>query len=108
MASRGSIKAGTLRPGDKPSCDHCQSREPGMTCNDYGKVLEKKHASCGTIFVDHASDLMHHSMQTSVEEKQTVEAKHNFEVFSRILVFLQSTIMPTIRFLTVKLSKKVA
>ena len=62
MASGGYIKSGNLRPGDKMSCYHCQSRKPGMMCNDYGKVLEKEHASCGTIFVDHTSDFMHHSM----------------------------------------------
>ena len=62
MASGRSVKAGKLRPGNKISCDHCQSREPGMTCNNHGKVLENECASCGTIFVDHVSDFTHHSI----------------------------------------------
>ena len=83
MASGDSIKDGNVRSGDKISCDHYKSREPEIMCNTYGKVLDNEHASCGAIFVDHASDFMHDSMQISVEGKQTVEAKHNFEAFAK-------------------------
>ena len=62
MASGNFIKAGSLRPGDKTSYDHHQSREPEIACNDYGKIIEKEYASYSAIFVDYASDFIHHHM----------------------------------------------
>ena len=57
------------------------SREPGFVANNHSYVLKREHASCGTIMVDHASDLVFHFMQTSTEGSQTLEAKHKFKQF---------------------------
>ena len=82
-ATGGSIKSGNLKSGDKVSCDHYMSREPGLVANIHGCILKREHATCGTIMVDHASDFIFHFVQTSTEGSQTVEAKHKFERFAK-------------------------
>ena len=82
-ATGNSIKKDNLRPGDKISCDHFMSREPGIICNNYGKILNKDHATCGSLFIDHASDYIFCFIQTSTSGEQTVEAKHKFETFAK-------------------------
>ena len=49
-----------------------------MLVNNNGQLLSKSHATCGTLFVDHASDFTFNFMQTSTEATQTVEGKHKF------------------------------
>ena len=77
------IKEGDLKPGMKVSCDQCQSSEPGFASNNDGQVLSKTHATRGTIMVDYASDFVFNFTQTSTEASQTVQAKHEFETFSK-------------------------
>ena len=82
-ATGNSIKKNNLRLGDKVSCDHFMSREPGVTCNNYGKILTKDHATCGCLFIDHASDCTLCFIQTSASGERTVETKHKLETFAK-------------------------
>ena len=82
-ATGGSIKTNDLKPGDKVSRDHLQSREPGIVANVNGQVLKKVQANCGTMLVDHASDFIFVFIQMSTEGSQTVEAKYKFELFAQ-------------------------
>ena len=83
LATSGFIKLSNLRPGEKVSCDHYMSREPGFIANVHRCVLKKEHVNYETIMVDYASDFVFHFVQTSTKGSQTVEAKHKFERFTK-------------------------
>ena len=67
----------------KVSCDQHNSSEKGILANNNGQVLSKSHATCGTLFVDHASDFTFNFIQTSTEASQTVEGKDKFKIFAK-------------------------
>jgi hypothetical protein len=69
-------------PGDGVSVHQLESGTPGFVAQLNG-ILTNRRYTCATIFVDHYSRLGYVHMQQQLMSDETVEAKHNFEVFSR-------------------------
>ena len=67
----------------KISCNQYQSSEKGIVVNNNGQILSKTFTTCGTLFVDYASDFIFNFTQTSTNASQTVEGKHKFETYAK-------------------------
>ena len=68
-------------PGDRVSIDHVISAQPGLVPRMDGRhTRDRINSVC--VFIDHVSGLSYSHMQTSVNNEQTVEAKHAFETFA--------------------------
>jgi hypothetical protein len=69
-------------PGDCVSVDQLESSTPGFVAQLKG-ILTKIRYTCATVFVYHYSRLGYVTMQQQLTSDETVEAKHDFEAFSR-------------------------
>jgi hypothetical protein len=68
-----------LHPGDRVSVDIYCSSTPGRLPHTFGKEKSSLQFTCGGIFVDHASRLIHNTHQHSTTTAETVLSKHLFE-----------------------------
>ena len=75
----GSLKAGDCVPGQRISVDHYESRVKGRLWGSYGKSKEEQMYCGGTIFVDHASGLIHVEHQVTLGTMDTLSSKRAFE-----------------------------
>jgi hypothetical protein len=64
------------------SVDQLESSAPGFVAQLKG-ILTKRRYTCATICVDHYSRLGYVHIQQQLTSDETVEAKHDFEAFSR-------------------------
>jgi hypothetical protein len=74
----GALKDGNLRPGQKVSADHFESRMKGRTYSSFGKTTSDQYVG-GCIFVDHMSGYIHVEPQMGFSSSETICAKQNFE-----------------------------
>lgn len=74
----GALKDGQLRPGNKVSADHFESRLKGRTYSSYGKTTSDQYVG-GCIFVDHMSGYIHVEHKLGFSSSETIRAKQNFE-----------------------------
>jgi hypothetical protein len=74
----GALKDGNLRPGNKVSADHFESRMKGRTYSSFGRTTSDQYVG-GCIFVDHMSGYMHVEHQLGFSSSETIRAKQNFE-----------------------------
>ena len=81
----GAIKGGDLKPGQRVSVDQYESRTRGRTWMSRGKTIAAAMFCGGTIFVDHASGLIHVEHQLSLGGSDTVRSARRFEQFSKHL-----------------------
>jgi hypothetical protein len=77
------LRQGNLKPGDAVSIDQYMSATHGRLAHTKGKEAKLKQYVGGTIFVDHATTLIHHSSQVSLRVGETLKAKHRFEGLAR-------------------------
>ena len=75
----GNLKKNILRPGSMVSSDQFVSSLPGRLPNTYGKEAESEKYVGGTIFIDEASEYFWVHNQVSLNAKETLIGKHNFE-----------------------------
>jgi hypothetical protein len=75
----GQIKAGDCTPGQRVSIDHYDSHVKGRLWGSYGRSRPEQMYCGGTIFVDHASGLIHVEHQVSLSAMDTLVAKKSFE-----------------------------
>lgn len=70
-----------LAPGDCISSDQIESTLPGLIPTYRGSpTTDFYHA--GTLFIDHASHLLHFTPHTSTGAKEAITAKQNFELLA--------------------------
>jgi hypothetical protein len=82
-ASPSQVKTVVVKgPGDCVSVDHLESSTPVFVAHLKG-ILTKRRYTCATVFVDHYSRLGYVHMQQKLTSDETVEARHDFEAFSR-------------------------
>jgi hypothetical protein len=68
-------------PGARVSADHVISAQPGLVPRLDGRhTRDRINSAC--VFYDHASGFSYSHMQTSVDNQQTIQAKHAFEAFA--------------------------
>jgi hypothetical protein len=70
-----------LSPGARVSVDIYCSSTPGRLSHTFGKEKSSLQYTCGAIFVDHATRLIHNTNQHSTTVAETVLSKHIFEDF---------------------------
>ena len=75
----GKLAQEHLKPGQCISVDQYQSKAKGRLWTSRGKTEESSMYSGGTIFVDHASGLIHVEHQVSLGASETVMSKKLFE-----------------------------
>jgi hypothetical protein len=68
-------------PGHCVSIDQFESPVPGMIAHVKGKPTTARY-KCGTVFVDHYSDVTYVHFQKSTSATETIEAKEAFERWS--------------------------
>jgi hypothetical protein len=73
------LRQGDLQPGAAVSIDQCTTLTHGRLAHTKGKEAKSKQYVGGTIFVDHAITLIHHSSQVSLRVGKTLQAKHRFK-----------------------------
>ena len=73
------IKAEDLQPGQRISIDQYESRVRGRLWSSRERTQAEAMYSGGTIFVDHASGLIHVEHQVSLNAADTIVSKKNFE-----------------------------
>jgi hypothetical protein len=74
----GALKSGNLKVGANVSVDHFESRLLGRTYDSYGKPSSAQFVG-GTLFVDHASGLIHCEHQVEFSAVETIRVKQSFE-----------------------------
>jgi hypothetical protein len=74
----GTLKDGNLRPGNRVSADHFESRLKGRTYSSFGRTTSDQYVG-GCIFVDHMSGYLHVEHQLGFSSSETIRAKQNFE-----------------------------
>jgi hypothetical protein len=74
-----------LEPGDCISGDQLESTHPGLRGS---RTTSFYHV--GTLFVDHASQILHFTPHISEGAKEAVSAKQQFEFFASIVFIVQS------------------
>ena len=72
-----------LRPGDCVSLDQYDSTLTGRLPHTRGKEPKKDQYTGSTLFIDHATGLMHCVHQVSLNTGETIEAKLQFERFAQ-------------------------
>ena len=77
------LKEGDLTPGDCVSTDQYNTRVPGRLGHTFGKEKKEMQYSGGTIYVDHASKLIHINNQVSLRVGETIIGKQAFEQMAR-------------------------
>jgi hypothetical protein len=70
-----------LQPGDCVSGDQLESTQPGFIPTFKGSPTTSFYHA-GTLLVDHASRLLHFTPHFSTGAKETISAKHQFELFT--------------------------
>ena len=81
-------KPGSLRsedqnaPGAKVSIDHIISAQPGLVPRMDGRHTRSRINS-GCVFIDNHTGYSYTHLQTSVDNEQTVAAKHGFELLAK-------------------------
>ena len=78
----GSLTDKSDAPGDRTSMDHVISAQPGLVPRIDG-MHSKARITAGCVFIDHLSRLSYTHLQTSVDNKQTLEAKLGYERFAK-------------------------
>jgi hypothetical protein len=68
-----------LDPGGRVSVDIYCSSTPGRLPHTFGKEKTSLQYTCGAIFVDHATRLIHNTHQHSTTTAESVLSKHLFE-----------------------------
>jgi hypothetical protein len=76
------LRRENLHPGDRVSLDQYISSLPGRLPHTKGKEAKKDKYTGGTIFVDHASSLIHIVNQVGLTSGETLRAKKKFEQFA--------------------------
>jgi hypothetical protein len=76
------LRRDNLHPGDRVSLDQYISSLPGRLPHTKGKEDKKDKYTGGTIFVDHASSLIHIVNQVGLTSGETLRAKKKFEQFA--------------------------
>ena len=76
-------RSNNLRPGDCVSLDQYDSTLTGRLPHTRGKEPKKDQYTGGTLFIDHATGLMHCVHQVSLNTGETIEAKLQFERFAQ-------------------------
>ena len=78
----GSIRSDLeTKPGDRVSIDHIISAQPGQVPRMDGRHTRDR-ITAGCVFFDHVSGHSYTHLQTSVDNTQTVAAKHGYEQFA--------------------------
>ena len=80
--NQGTLDANILKPGQRVSADQYYSSVRGRLPHTKGKESETDQYCGGTIFVDHATDLVYHQHQIGLTAAETVHSKHTFEQFA--------------------------
>ena len=75
----GNLKTDDCTPGQRISVDQYESRVRGRLWSSFGKTKEENMYCGGTIFVDHASGLIHVEHQVSLGTADTLTSKRIFE-----------------------------
>ena len=75
----GAIKGNDLKPGDRISVDQYESTVLGCLWGSKGRTRDDNMFNGGTIFVDHASGLIHVEHQVSLNASDTICSKILFE-----------------------------
>ncbi len=78
-AQQGLLSTNDLTPGANVSVDHYESPVRGRLLSTRGREPERNRYSGGTIFVDHASGLVHVEHQVSLGGADTIRSKLSFE-----------------------------
>jgi len=79
QGGHGHIKANDLQPGQRVSVDNYDSRVRGRLRTSAGKTSPDQMYCGGTIFVDHATGLIHVEHQSSLSAAETLRSKNFFE-----------------------------
>jgi hypothetical protein len=72
-----------LLPGSMVSIDQYMSATHGRLPHTRGKEAKSKKFVGGTLFVDHATQLIHHTHQVSLRVGETLKAKNSFEALAK-------------------------
>ena len=77
----GALSVDVVDAGQRVSVDLYVSATRGRLPNSFGKEKPDQQYTGVAIFVDHATQLIHHSHQFSTTAAETVGSKHLFEQF---------------------------
>ena len=77
------LRANDILPGDCVSIDQYMSSLPGRLAHTFGKEKKKDRYCGGTLFVDHASGLVHLRHQESLRVGETLVSKRNSSKWPR-------------------------
>jgi hypothetical protein len=74
----GALKTGNVKVGSRVSLDHFESRLLGRTYECYGKPSSTKFKG-GSLYVEHASGIVHCEHQVVFSTRETIRGKQSFE-----------------------------
>ena len=77
------LKRDQLFPGQRVSVEHFHASVHGCRLETYGKEPKHQRYTGGAIFVDHASGLIHVTLQSHLNSHETLKAKQTFEAMCR-------------------------
>jgi len=87
--TEGRLKRATY-PGQCVAIDQSESLLPGLVAQLKG-IPTKKRYTCATVFVDLYSDYLYVHFQYSTNAQDTLEAKHAFKRFARVMEWKSTT-----------------